>query len=57
MDGDRPRHPSGRPIRAPKKVDRRKWNIPDDEYQTPRLQKGKLKEAIGFVHSFPRDED
>lgn len=52
----RPQHPSGRPIRRERTVGRRRWNIPDDEPQTPRLQKKQGKDAMGFVHDFPVDD-
>ena len=42
-------HPSGRPRQTVRKGIISRWNVPRDDYVTPRLQKGEQKEAIGFT--------
>lgn len=48
-------HPSGRPIRRDHSVGRPMWRIPDDGPNLPKLKRGELKPAIGFVHDFSRE--
>ena len=50
-------HPSGRPIRRTKYVERPIWRIPDSQPNVPRLRRGELVSAIGFLHHWKDAED
>jgi hypothetical protein len=48
--GERPQHPSGRPVRKEAKpVGSGRWNIPNKGSVLPRLQEQSKVSAIGFI--------
>ncbi len=57
MRHDRPKHPSGRPIRHTVWGTETKPRIPRDNYLTPRMQAPRPADAIGFVHQWPWEDD
>lgn len=54
---ERPKHPSGQPIRTTRKVDRGCYNIPHEGSLIPRLQRKELSAAVGFHHFTVDDGD
>lgn len=58
MASDRPKHPSGRPIRRdPPQRHLPIWRSPGDGPYLPRLQRPQPKDAIGFHHVRPDEDD
>lgn len=56
--GERPKHPSGRPVRKTGRIDKVVWRVPDKGYVTPRQQDSSRVNAIGFtVGRLPGQED
>lgn len=50
-------HPSGRPRRESRKVERPIWRVPDKGLVTPRLQDKERTEDIGFMARIVEDDD
>ncbi len=51
------KHPSGRPLRQTVWGTETRPRIPRDDYLNPNLRRREHKDAIGFVHQWPWEDD